>query len=133
IVAQRSAPPSTFGPLEHHDGYLPFAWDAGRGKVLFEISKLNEDMLYFAGTGKGIGSVELGVDRGASSASTVIYFDRVGPRVNVVQRNLKFRALQGNEALRQGMEESFASSILASLPIESEENGKITVDASPLL
>ncbi len=51
-----------------------------RGKVLFEISKLNEDILYFAGAGKGIGSVELGVDRGASYASTVIYFDRVGPK-----------------------------------------------------
>ncbi len=133
VTAQRNATPARSGPLEHHDGYLPFVWDAGRGKVLFEISKLNEDMLYFAATGKGIGSVELGVDRGASSASTVIYFDRVGPRVNVVQRNLKFRALAGNEALKQGMEESFASSILASLPIESEENGKITVDASPLL
>src|SRR3954452_17128184 len=132
-LAQRNGTPATTGPLEHHDGYLPFAWDAGRGKVLFEISKLNQDILYFVGAGKGIGSVELGVDRGASYASTVIYFDRVGPRVNVVQRNLKFRALQGNEALKQGMEESFASSILAALPIESEENGKITVDASPLL
>jgi hypothetical protein len=133
IAAQRSGTPARSGPLEHHHGYLPFVWDAGRGKVLFEISKLNEDILYFAGAGKGIGSVELGVDRGASYASTVIYFDRVGPKVNVVQRNLKFRALGGNEALKQGMEESFASSILAALPIESEEGGKITVDASPLL
>ena len=133
MAAQRNAAPGKSGPLEHHDGYLPFTWDAGRGKVLFEISKLNEDILYFAGAGKGIGSVELGVDRGASYASTVIYFDRVGPKVNVVQRNLKFRALQGNEAMKQGMEESFADSILGALPIESEENGKITVDASPLI
>src|SRR5436305_1131722 len=133
MMAQRNAPAVKSGPLEHHDGYLPFVWDAGRGKVLFEISKLNEDILYFAGAGKGIGSVELGVDRGASYASTVIYFERVGPKINVVQRNLKFRALQANEASKQGMEESFASSILAALPIESEENGKITVDASPLL
>ncbi|MFL6446882.1 MAG: zinc-dependent metalloprotease [Bryobacteraceae bacterium] len=132
-AAQRSETPARPGPQERHNGYLPFVWDAGRGKILFEISKLNEDVLYFAGAGKGIGSVELGVDRGASYASTVIYFDRVGPKVNVVQRNLKFRALQGNAALSQGMEESFASSILAALPIESEENGKITVDASPLL
>ncbi len=75
----------------------------------------------------------MGVDRGASNASTVIYFDRVGPRVNVVQRNLKFRALEGNAALKEGMEESFASSILAALPVESEANGKLIVDATPLL
>jgi hypothetical protein len=131
LVAQPT--PSKLASLEHHDGYQPFYWDAARGRILLEIPKLNEDLLYFAGVGKGIGSVELGVDRGASNASTVIYFDRVGSRVNVVQRNLKFRALQGNAALKQGMEESFASSILAALPIESEQDGKLVVDATPFL
>ena len=63
--------------------YLPFHWDAAKGRVLFEIPKLNEDLLYFAGVGQGVGSVELGVSRGASYASTVIYFDRVGPRVRL--------------------------------------------------
>jgi len=133
LSAQRASAPLDISTLEKHDGYLPFYWDAARGRVLFEIPKLNEDLLYFAGVSKGIGSVELGVDRGASGASTVIYFDRVGPRVNVVQRNLKFRALQGNAALQAGMEESFASSILAALPIESEASGKLIVDATPLL
>ncbi len=128
-----NATPLDAGKLERHDGFIPFYWDAGRGRLLFEIPKLNEDLLYFAGVAKGIGSVELGVDRGASAASTVVYFDRVGPRVNVVQRNLKYRALEGNAALKKGMEESFASSILASLPVESDSGGKLIVDASPLL
>ena len=128
-----NASPLDIGSLERHDGFIPFYWDATRGRILLEIPKLNEDLLYFAGAGKGIGSVELGVDRGASYASTVVYFERVGPRVNVVQRNLKFRALEGNEALRQGMEESFAGSILAALPVESDAGGKLIVDASPLL
>lgn len=133
LLAQPPATPSRPLSLERHDGYVPFYWDAARGRLLFEIPKLNEDLLYFAGAGKGIGSVELGVDRGASYASTVIYFDRVGPRVQIVQRNLKFRALQGNAALQKGMEESFASSVLASLPIESEQDGKLIVDATPFL
>src|SRR6201989_1611043 len=42
LGAQRNETPGRSGPLEHHDGYLPFVWDGGRGKVLFEISKLNE-------------------------------------------------------------------------------------------
>ena len=133
LFAQRASTSVDVSSLERHDGYLPYYWDAARGRVLFEISKLDEDLLYFIGVAKGIGSVELGVDRGASYASTVIYFERVGPRVNVIQRNLKFRALQGNAALKEGMEESFASSILAALPVESEVNGKLIVDATPLL
>jgi hypothetical protein len=115
------------------DGFIPFRYDAAKGRVLFEIPKLNEDLLYFVGVSKGIGSVELGVDRGASDISMVIAFERVGPKVQVVQRNLSFRALNGNAALREGIEQSFASSILASLPIESEQDGKLIVDAGPLL
>ncbi len=133
LPAQRATAPINVSSLERHEGYLPFYWDAAHGRVLLEIPKLNEDLLYFAGARKGIGSVELGVDRGASYLSTVIYFERVGPRVNVAQRNLKFRALGGNAALQQGMEESFAGSILAALPIESEADGKLIVDATPFL
>ncbi len=118
---------------QRHDGFLPFTYDGSRGRILLEVPKLNEDLLYFAGVGKGIGSVELGVDRGASYLSTVIYFERAGPRVQIVQRNLKFRALNGNAALKQGMEESFASSVLASLAIDSEKDGRLTVDATPFL
>jgi hypothetical protein len=119
--------------LDRKDGFVPFYWDAARARVLLEIPKLNEDLLYFVGVGKGIGSVELGVDRGSSNVSTVIYFERVGARVQVVQRNLKFRSLNGNAALAAGMEESFAGSVLASLPVESDADGKLVVDASPLL
>lgn len=125
--------PGNIRSLERHEGYLPFYWDAARGRILWEIPKLNEDLLYFAGVGKGIGSVELGVDRGASDLSAVIYFERSGSRVNVVQRNLNFRALNSSPALQQGMEESFASSILAALPVESEADGKLIVDATPFL
>ena len=119
--------------LERKDGFIPFYWDAARGRLLLEIPKLNDDLLYFAGVGKGIGSVELGVDRGSSNVSAVIAFERVGPKVLVVQRNLKYRALAGNRALVEGLEESFASSILASLPVESDKDGKLVVDGSPLL
>ena len=133
LFAQRASGPLDLSSLERHDGYLPFYWDSARGRILFEIPKLNEDMLYFTGAGKGIGSVQLGVDRGASYGSGVIYFERAGSRVDVVERNLKFRALSGNQALQQGLEESFASSVLAALPIESETGGKLIVDATPLL
>ena len=127
----QSAAPINLGTRQ--EGFLPFYWDAARGRILLELPKLNQDLLYFAGVSKGIGSVALGVDRGASYVSTVIYFERTGPRVQVVQRNLKFRALQGNAAMKQGLEESFASSVLAALPIESEAGGKLVVDATPFL
>lgn len=126
-ISQRTA------GLERHDGYLPFYVDAARGRVLIEIPKLNDDMLYFVQVAKGIGNVELGIDRGGSGASKVIYFERHGNRAAIVERNLRFRATSANAALQEGMEQSFASSVLASLPIEADENGRLLVDASAFI
>jgi hypothetical protein len=138
--AQPAAPPApattmaqrTAG-LERHDGYVPFYLDAARNRVLIEVPKLNDDMLYFVQVAKGIGNVDLGIDRGAGGASKVVYFERQGNRALVVERNLRFRAPAGNTALQEGMEQSFASSILASLPIEADENGRLLVDATAFL
>jgi hypothetical protein len=94
------------------------------------VPKLNDDLLYFVQVAKGIGNVDLGIDRGAGGSAKVLYFDRQGNRAVLVERNLRFRARNGNAALQDGMEQSFASSILASLPIEAEENGRLLVDAS---
>ena len=136
LVAQTRSPaqnPASLAGLTRMDGFVPIYLDSAGGRLLLEIPKLNEDLLYFVGVGKGIGSVELGVDRGSSNVSAVIAFERAGSKVQVVQRNLKYRALSGNAALVQGMEESFASSVLAALPIVSDQDGKLVVDAAPLL
>ena len=139
-TAQPTAPPQistsisqrTAG-LERQDGYVPFYLDAARGRVLIEVPKLHDDMLYFVQIAKGIGNVDLGVDRGAGGASKVVYFDRQGNRALLVERNLRFRAPRGNAALQEGMEQSFASSILASLPIEADENGQLLIDATAFI
>ena len=137
-ASQGAAQPATSisqrtGGLERRDGFLPFYVDVARGRVLIEVPKLNEDLLYFVQVAKGLGNVDLGIDRGAGGASKVIYFERQGNRALVVERNLRFRAPAGNAALQDGMEQSFASSILASLPIEADENGKLLVDATSFI
>jgi hypothetical protein len=132
-LAQAPGGASSRASWERRDGYIPLFWDAARGRVLLEITRLNEDILYYASISKGVGSVELGLDRGLPTVSSVVRFERVGPRVHVVQQNLRFRAPNGNEALKKGVEESFASSVLAALPVESEEGSTLIVDATPLL
>jgi hypothetical protein len=123
-IAQRTA------GLERHDGFVPFYVDLPRNRVLIEVPRPGEDVLYFVQVAKGVGNVDLGIDRGAGGASKVIYFERQGNRAAIVERNLRFRAPAGNAALQEGMEQSFASSVLASLPIEADENGRLLLDAS---
>jgi len=118
--------------LERHDGFIPFYFDAAGGRVLFEVPKLGEDVLYYVSYATSPGSVEIGMDRGVTR-SAVIRFERPGgPRVLVIQRNLRYRAQGGPPELAQNVEDSFAQSVLAALPIEAEENGRLLADATPL-
>ena len=125
-IAQRTS------GMTRADGFIPFYWDASRGRILLEISKFDSDILYYVSTAASPGSVELGMDRGVD-AQKVVHFQRIGPKVLVVEQNLRYRALNGSAALKENVRDSFASSVLASLPIEAEEGDRVLVDATPLV
>ncbi len=72
-------------------GFIPFYWDAGKGRVLLLLSLFDQDVLYYVSAATGAGSVEMPLDRGILNTS-VIHFQRSGPKVLVIQQNLKFRA-----------------------------------------
>jgi hypothetical protein len=117
--------------LTRLDGFVPIYWDAGRGRVLAEVPAFDRDVLYFVSAASGAGSVELPFDRGIL-VSEVVHFQRSGPRVLVVAQNQRYRAVGGSSAQQENVRDSFATSVLAALPIEADENGRVLVDASPL-
>jgi hypothetical protein len=119
------------GGAQRTDGFIPFYWDAARGRVLIEIPAFGEDVLYYVSAASGAGSVELPFDRGILS-NGVIRFERSGPRVLVVLQNLDYRAVGGTPAQVENVRDSFASSVLAALPVEADENGRVLADATPL-
>ncbi len=117
--------------LERLDGFVPLYWDAARGRVLAEVPAFDRDVLYYVSAASGAGSVELPFDRGILGTE-VIHFQRSGPRVLVVAQNQRYRAVGGTPVQVENVRESFALSVLASLPVEADENGRVLVDASPL-
>ncbi len=119
------------GGAQRADGFIPFYWDATRGRVLIEIPAFGEDVLYYVSAASGAGSVEMPFDRGILS-NGVIRFERSGPRVLVVAQNLDYRAVGGSDAQVENVRDSFASSVLAALPVEAEEDGRVLADATPL-
>src|SRR5260370_38618678 len=119
--------------LERRDGLIPMLWDADQGKLLFEISQFDKDYLYFATIAKGSGSGSVGLEWAGGGEEGVIQFQRVGPKVLVVEKNLRFRAGKGGPGLEKGIDASFPDSILASLPIVKTEAGKVIVDVTPLV
>src|SRR4029450_21241 len=69
------------------DGFSPLYWDDGGGKLFLEVPKLDTEVLHSTGFGTGLGSNDIGVDRGALTGSRIVKFERVGPRLLMGRRN----------------------------------------------
>lgn len=117
----------------HAQNFLPFTYEAKTGKLLLEIPRLGQDMLYLNSLATGLGSNDLGLDRGTIGDEAVVRFERHGQRVFLVRRNLGYRATGADSVLARSVEESFATSVLASLPVQSEDGGRLIVDATDFL
>jgi Met-zincin/Domain of unknown function (DUF5117) len=119
--------------LQKIDGYFPLYWDERSGSLLVEIPRLNAEFLFSTGLSAGLGSNDIGLDRGAGGGGRIVYFERVGPRVLLVQPNQSFRSSSPNPAERKSVEDSFAKSILWGFTVAGESNGRVLVDATDFL
>ena len=131
VLAQPAAAQAALAGLERTEGYVPFWFDAARGKVLLEVPAFDEDVLYYVSAATNPGSVQIGFDRGVINTA-VIHFVRSGDQVVVNQINLDFRATQGSAATQAGVTDSFPSSVLAVLPVVSDAGGRVVVDGTAL-
>jgi uncharacterized protein DUF4953/uncharacterized protein DUF5117 len=112
------------------DGYFPLYWDERTGSMFLEIPRLETDFLYALGLSAGLGSNDIGLDRGQGGGGRVVQFQRIGPRVMLVQANESFRSSSRNPLERKSVEDSFAKSILWGFTIAAESNGRLLVDAT---
>ena len=120
--------------MESIDGFLPLYWDEDRGQLWMEIPELDLEMIHFSGFGAGLGSNDLGLDRGALRGGTqIVKFERVGRRVMMVQPNYRFRALTDNPAEARAVTDAFARSILWGFTAEAETDGRVLVDLTGFL
>ena len=116
--------------MQKIDGYFPLYWDERAGNLWLEIPRLNTEFLYTTGLAAGLGSNDIGLDRGQEGASRLVSFERVGPKVFLVQSNESFRSSSPNPAERRSVEDSFAKSILFGFTVAAESNGRVLVDAT---
>ena len=116
--------------MQKLDGYLPLYWDDKTGSLWMEINKFDTELLYATGLTAGLGSNDIGLDRGEQGQGRVIKFHRVGPRVMVVEPNYTFRANTSNPDERRAVEDAFAQSILYGFSVGAENDGRVLVDAT---
>jgi hypothetical protein len=111
-------------------GYFTLYWDAKSGKLWLAIDKWGTDFLYQSGLSAGIGSNDIGLDRGQLGATRIVRFERSGNKVLLIQENLDYRAVTKDPDEQRAVKESFAESVLAGFTVAAEENGSVLVDAT---
>ena len=139
--AQPTAPPKAAPPsieaktagMQKLDGFLPVYWDEAEGRLYLEIARFGVEMLHANGIAAGLGSNDIGIDRGATAGSRVVFFERAGPKVLLVQPNYDFRASSANPEEVRAVRDAFARSVLWGFAVAAESGGRALVDATDWL
>jgi hypothetical protein len=119
--------------LKKIDGFFPLYWDEGAGRLWLEIPKLDTEVLYSTGLATGLGSNDIGLDRGILTGSRIVKFERAGPKVLMVQPNYQFRALTTSAAEARTVRDAFARSVLWGFPIAAVTGDRVLVDFTEYL
>lgn len=133
LFAQTNSIAEKTKTLEFHKGFFNYWWDASNGKIYMAIDKLETPFLYVNSLPAGLGSNDIGLDRGQIGGSRIVYFQRVGKKVLMTQPNFDFRAVTNDPREQKAVNESFAQSILFSFNVEAEADNTLLVDATSFL
>ncbi|MGB0778355.1 MAG: zinc-dependent metalloprotease [Flavobacteriaceae bacterium] len=119
--------------IESYTGFFDFYYDSNSDKIYLAVDKLDTDFLYVSALSEGLGSNDIGLDRGQLGGGVVVHFEKRGDKLLLVQDNQDYRAITDNQAERKSIKEAFAKSILYGFKVEKEENGVYLVDATSFL
>jgi hypothetical protein len=98
--------------------------------VWLDIDRWGQEILYINSLPAGLGSNDVGLDRGQLGGTHIVRFDRIGPKVLLTQPNYSFRAISDDEAERRAVRESFAESTLWGFEVAAEDGTRVLVDAT---
>ena len=119
--------------MQKMDGFLPLYWDEDMGELWMEVPELNQEMIHYVGYGAGLGSNDLGLDRGALRGSRMVKFEKVGRKILMVQPNYQFRAITDNLSEVRAVRDAFARSVLWSFAAEAQTGDRVLVNATQFL
>jgi hypothetical protein len=119
--------------MQRLDGYVPLFWDEAGGKLYLEIARFGVEMLHSTGLASGLGSNDIGLDRGQLQGERIVFFERAGPKVLLVQPQYAFRASSTTPDEVRAVRDAFARSVLWGFTVAAESNGRVLVDATEWL
>ncbi|MGV6832530.1 MAG: zinc-dependent metalloprotease [bacterium] len=116
-----------------YEGYFDFYYEEKTDKIYLKVENLDQEFLYINSLASGVGSNDIGLDRGQLGQERVVKFQKAGNKLLLVQPNQNYRALTDNDLERKSIEQAFAKSVLFGFKILGSENGAHYIDITPFL
>lgn len=112
------------------EGFVDFYLDEEKGKIYLDITELNKEFLYVNSLTAGIGSNDIGLDRGQLGDTRIVEFRRSGNKLFLVHKNYDFRAYSENPYEVKSIDEAFAESIIWGFEIAQNKDSHFIIDAT---
>lgn len=119
--------------LKNYEGFFNFFYAEKEDKIYLEVDKIKTDFLYVHFLTTGLGSNDIGLDRGQLGGGEVVRFEKAGNKLLLIQPNQNYRAETENVLERNSVKEAFAKSVLQGFDILEENDGKYIIDFTPFL
>ena len=113
-----------------HEGYVTFYHDESTDKIFLQIENLHQEFLYVNSLSEGIGSNDIGLDRGQLGNTRIVKFMKAGNKLLLIQPNQDYRAITDNLEEKKSVEQAFAKSVIHGFVIKETNQGKYLVDAT---
>ncbi|TMN93947.1 peptidase [Pseudoalteromonas phenolica] len=119
--------------FNHFPGHYSFYADTQSGKIYLDVDKFKQPFLLQFSLPYGVGSNDIGLDRGQLGGTHIAQFERFGDKIMLRALNTYYRASSSNAAEKQSINEAFASSILQGFKVVAEDNDSVLIDYTPYL
>ena len=114
-------------------GFFDFYYEPSSDKILLEVDKIDYEFLYVPSLSSGIGSNDIGLDRGQLGRERIVKFIKRGNKLLLIEPNSYYRSSSNNQYEIKSIEQAFAKSILYGFEIKDHQNDIFTIDFTPFL
>ncbi len=115
------------------DGYFTFYYDKKNDQIYLQIDDQKEPFLFQSSLPQGLGSNDIGLDRGQLGDTRIVQFENYGNKVLLTQVNTQYRANSNNRAEQKSVEEAFAKSVIYGFEIKAKDRSAVLIDYTPFL
>jgi hypothetical protein len=116
--------------LKEFNGFITMHWNKNTGRILLKVAHLDQEFLYINSLRTGLGSNDIGLDRGQIGRERIVKFVKNGPKLMLIQPNYGYRAESDNPAEAGAVREAFAFSVLWGFEIQEYGPDGYVIDAT---